>query len=60
ADPTEILPNISTDKSPQRYRSVLFVRKNGKSSVSIVEVYVGDGENGLWNDRKRRQEKAEK
>ncbi|TVM30255.1 PLxRFG domain-containing protein [Oceanidesulfovibrio marinus] len=60
ADPTEILPNISTDQSPQRDRSVLFVRKNGKSYVSIVEVSVGDGDNRLWNYWKMRPEKAEK
>ena len=59
-EPTEVLPNISTDQSPERDRSVVMVRKNGKNYVSIIEIAPGESSNKLWNFWKMQPAKADR
>ena len=59
-EPTEVLPNIGTERSPGREDSILLVRKNGKNYISIVEVSPGEGNNKLWNFWKMDPKKGEK
>lgn|GEM_PF-5312021 len=58
-EPQEVLPNLATAQSPERSRSVLLVRQEGKSYVSIVEITAGDEANQLWNFWKMSAKKAE-
>jgi adenine/guanine phosphoribosyltransferase-like PRPP-binding protein len=57
--PSEILPNIGTEKAPYRDQSVLMVKENGKRYVSIVEITPGEGNNTLWNYWKMDKRKAD-
>jgi len=47
--PTDIYPNIATEKAPYRANSVLLVKKNGGHYVTIVEITPGVKENIIWN-----------
>ncbi|MCA1989608.1 MAG: hypothetical protein LDL07_10775, partial [Desulfarculus sp.] len=58
-EPQEVLPNLATAQSPERSRSVLLVRQEGKSYVSIVEITAGDEANQLWNFWKMSPKKAD-
>lgn len=54
----EVLPSISTENAPQRAKSVLLVKENGKDYVAIVEILPGETDNVLWNYWKMDKAKA--